>query len=335
MRFDNFSLKKYNTFGIDVEARHFFSYDTDEELVEFLLHDFDKSLPYFILGGGSNLLLTGAYEGTIIHPETKGIVIIKEDADTVFVSVAAGEIWDDFVAWAVSHNFYGIENLSYIPGTVGASPVQNIGAYGAEAGDCISSVVCLSIDSAQEVILSKEDCHFGYRDSVFKHEKAGQYIVTHVIFKLSKKVSFNIQYGSLSSHIDAKTATLQTVRDTIIQVRKNKLPDPLEIGSAGSFFKNPVISEQNARELLATYPNMVHYPTGDGFIKIAAGWLIDSLGLRGYQYGGAQVYEKQALVLVNTGSATGSDVVHLSQYIQDRVKEVYGIDISPEVIFIP
>ncbi len=333
MQFNNFSLKQYNTFGIDAKAETFFSYTTNAELRLFLANNFCKEKPFYVLGGGSNILFTKDFDGTIIHSETKGIEVVCECGNDVFVKVAAGEIWDDFVQWSVDHDLHGAENLSFIPGCVGASPVQNIGAYGAEAKDVIYEVYCISINDQTDKIFSKEDCKFGYRDSVFKHEAAGKYIVTEVVYKLQKNAPFNLNYGSLKNAIDENTATLQTVRDGIISVRKEKLPDPKEIGSAGSFFKNPVVPKEQADELLKSFPNMVTYPAANG-IKIAAGWLIDSLGFKGHQIGGAKVHEKQALVLTNSGNATSSDVVNLSKEIQNSIKVKYGIAIEPEVIFL-
>jgi len=334
MRNGKFSLQKYNTFGIDACADTFFSYNNIDDLILFLQNDFDKEKPFFILGGGSNVLFTSNYQGTIIHPETKGITITQEDDNDVFVAVAAGEIWDDFVQWAVDNNLHGVENLSYIPGCVGASPVQNIGAYGSEAKDAIHEVHCISIAEQTRKTFSKEECKFGYRDSIFKHECANKYIVETVVFKLQKDAPFNLSYGSLNTMIDEKTATLQKVRETIIQIRKEKLPDPKEIGSAGSFFKNPIIPENQANTLRNKFPKIVTYPAPNGNIKVAAGWLIDSLGLKGFCMGGAKVHEKQALVLTNAGNATGNDVVALAQHIQEEVKQTYNIQIEPEVIFL-
>lgn len=329
----NFSLLQYNTFGIDETAQQFFSFSSIDELVDFLTNGFQKDEPFFVLGGGSNVLLTKPFAGTIIHPENKGISIIEESDNEVFVKVAAGEIWDDYVLWAVEHNLHGVENLSFIPGCVGASPVQNIGAYGSEAKDSIYQVECMSVADANLRVFTNEECKFGYRDSVFKHEEAGKYIVINVIFKLLKQAPFNLGYGSLQG-IDPTTATLQSVRDAIIEIRKSKLPDPKEIGSAGSFFKNPIVPNAQAELLKRKYPNMVTYPASEGFTKIAAGWLIDSLGLKGFSIGGAQVHPKQALVLTNKGNATSSDVVSLAQHIQQQVFSTYQIAISPEVIYL-
>ena len=334
MKSDNFQLQKYNTFGIQATTEKFFSYTSQEELCSFLKNDFRKDMPFFILGGGSNVLFTQNYQGTIIHPETKGISIVKEDGNDVFVVAAAGEIWDDFVQWTVEHNLFGAENLSFIPGCVGASPVQNIGAYGVEAKDIIYNVRCLSVADQSERIFTNKECKFGYRDSVFKHEEAGKYIVLDVTYKLQKHANFNLHYGSLQSVIDETTATLQSVRDEIISIRRQKLPDPKEIGSAGSFFKNPVIPKHQAETLKNQFPTMVTYPVGDENVKVAAGWLIDSLGFKGFQIGGAKVHPKQALVLTNAGNAVGTDVVNLAKEIQEKVRKTYGITIVPEVIYL-
>ncbi len=333
MQFNNFSLKNFNTFGIDASTSTFFSYTKNDELIEFLSNDFNSNRPFYILGGGSNILFTKNFDGTIIHPETKGISIVSENGNDVFVEAQAGEIWDEFVEWTVAHELHGIENLSFIPGTVGASPVQNIGAYGVEAGNCIHKVHCLDIVNQNEKIFTQNDCKFGYRDSIFKHECAGKYIVTSVVYKLQKNAPFNLNYGSLTNFIDEQTATLQNVREGIISVRKTKLPNPKEIGSAGSFFKNPIIPIEQADTLKQKFPNMVTYPAPNG-TKIAAGWLIDSLGLKGFSIGGAKVHDRQALVLTNTGNATSSDVVKLAQHIQKQVLETYKIEIVPEVIYL-
>lgn len=334
MQRNNFSIKNFNTFGIEAKAKTYFSYSNNVDLIKFLQKDFRKEEPFFILGGGSNVLFTKDFEGTVLHPETSGIEIIKEQNNFVYVKVAAGEVWDNFVQWTVDHNLYGAENLSYIPGCVGASPVQNIGAYGVEVKDIIHEVHCISIEKQEFCIFTNEECKFAYRNSVFKNELANKYIVTDVVYKLQKEAPFNLNYGSLKDAIDPQNATLQTVRDSIVSVRKHKLPDPKEIGSAGSFFKNPVIPQNEADILKKNFPHIVTYPAPNGMCKIAAGWLIDSLGLKGFQIGGAKVYEKQALVLTNVGNATSNDVVALAQHIQSKVLETYRIEIVPEVIYV-
>jgi len=335
MQIDNYSLKNCNTFGIEAKAAHFYEYTHVNQLVNFLQSDFNFKKPFFVLGGGSNVLFTKDFEGTIIHPNNKGIRVIEEQENSVFVEVAAGEIWDDFVAWAVANNLYGAENLSHIPGCVGASPVQNIGAYGKEAADIISQVFTIEIASKQNYCFSKLECEFGYRTSVFKTHKANKYIVTSVIFELQKQRNFSIEYGSIKSEIEKLgEINLENVRNTIIAIREQKLPNPAEIGNAGSFFKNPIVNSDKLQELLKTYPNMVTYPISDNEVKIAAGWLIENLGFKGFELGKAKVHDKQALVITNMGGATGNEIVNLARKIQQTIYEKTGITIEPEVIFL-
>jgi UDP-N-acetylmuramate dehydrogenase len=332
---ENYSLKKHNTFGINCTARYFFEYDTTDELRNFLRNDFRRSAPFFILGGGSNVLFTGDFAGTIIHARSKGIEIIGETTETVRVRVAAGEVWDDFVAWAVERNLFGIENLSLIPGTVGASAVQNIGAYGMEAAQSIQAVHAIHVETLEEKTFSQEECGFAYRNSVFKTEQERNYCITEVEFLLHKQGAFLLGYGDLQQRFaQQKEHNVQTLRDIICDIRNQKLPNPEITGNAGSFFTNPLISHTQFELLHHRFPNMVHYPAENGQVKIAAGWLIDNLGLKGFRIGGAQVHTKQALVLVNTGSATSADIIHLAEEIQRRVKQTYNIDITPEVLYV-
>lgn len=334
MQTENFSLKNFNTFHLEAHARHYFSCDSKLELTSFVKKGIDRTLPYFILGGGSNLLFTQDYNGTIIHPLFEGIEVIKEDGNDVYVKVGAGVVWDDFVAWAVEHDLYGVENLSHIPGNVGASPVQNIGAYGVEAKDVVFAVNTIDARFGDMNNFTTRDCKFGYRNSVFKHEQAGKQIVCEVIFKLQKKAEFNIAYGSIQEELAKESdITLQSIRDVIIRIRESKLPDPEKIGNAGSFFKNPVISKDYFSKIHAKFPDVVSYPAGDE-IKVAAGWLLDKLGFKGYSIGGAKVHDKQALVLTNTGTATGNEIVELSKTIQAKVFDTTGIELEPEVIFL-
>jgi UDP-N-acetylmuramate dehydrogenase len=332
---ENYSLKKHNTFGINCTTRYFFEYETIEELYNFLRYDFRRSAPFFILGGGSNVLFTGDFVGTIIHARSKGIEIIDETNEIVRVRVAAGEVWDDFVAWAVERNLFGIENLSLIPGTVGASAVQNIGAYGMEAAQSIQAVHAIHVETLEEKIFSMQECHFAYRNSVFKTEKARKYCITKVEFVLHKQGEFLLNYGDLQRRFsEQKEQNLQTLRRIICDIRNQKLPNPDITGNAGSFFTNPLISHKQFEQLQYQFPNMVHYPAENGQVKIAAGWLIDNLGLKGFRIGGAQVHTQQALVLINTGSATSADIIDLAEEIQRRVKHTYNIDITPEVLYV-
>ncbi len=332
---ENVSLQKYNTFGIDVCASHFFSYTHIDELQEYLKRDFKAESSFFILGGGSNVLFLDNYKGTIIHPNNKGISIIAQDDTTVRVKVGAGEIWDDFVAWAVTHELYGIENLSLIPGSVGAAAVQNIGAYGVEVGSVIFEVHTIDMFTLQTHKFSHKQCAFEYRNSIFKQAHMKHHIITDVCFELNKKGSCCISYGSLQQTVlSLGEISLHNVRKAVIEVRNQKLPNPNEIGNAGSFFTNPIVSKDVFNKIQQKYPDIVWYAAPDNMVKIAAGWLIDKLGLKGFSLGLAQVHSKQALVLINKGGATGRDIQKLAEYIQDKVFNETGIELKPEVIYI-
>lgn len=332
---ENYSLKKHNTFGIECSARYFFEYNSTSELHEFLRNDFQRGKPFFILGGGSNVLFTGNFNGTIIHARSKGIEIIDESNEIVHVRVAAGEVWDDFVAWAVERNLFGIENLSLIPGTVGASAVQNIGAYGMEAAQSIHSVHAIHVETLEQKTFLAETCRFGYRHSVFKTEQARKYCITEVEFVLRKQGDFLLNYGDLQQTFSQQSEqSLQSLRNVICDIRNRKLPNPEITGNAGSFFKNPLISQTQFETLQQKFPNIVHYPAENGQVKIAAGWLIDNLGLKGFSIGGAQIHTQQALVLTNAGSATATNIVQLAKEIQRRVQQAYGVEISPEVLYV-
>lgn len=330
----NKSLLTYNTFGIDVKADRFIEYASVEELKSFLQNERTDSLLH--IGGGSNLLFLSDYHGTVLHSAIKGFSVEAETDDWIEIKAGAGEIWDDFVAYTVDNGWYGAENLSLIPGEVGASAVQNIGAYGVEAKDLITKVYTVRVSDGIETVFMNGDCKYAYRNSVFKGEYKGQYIVTHVTYRLGKKQCFHLSYGNISSELNKKGVdlTLSLVRDVIIDIRRSKLPEPSVIGNAGSFFMNPVVPESKFRELITKYPDMPHYPTGDGFVKIPAGWMIDSCGWKGRSIGPAGVYSKQALVLVNLGGATGQDIEYLANEIISSVYDKFGIMISPEVNYI-
>ncbi|MFW5851136.1 MAG: UDP-N-acetylmuramate dehydrogenase [Bacteroidota bacterium] len=329
-----FSLQTYNTFGIDVTAHAFFEYSDMQECVDFFRTQRYKG-PIFILGGGSNVLFTKDFPGTIIHPNNKGIAIVDENQDTVFVSVAAGEVWDDFVAWAVQHNLYGIENLSLIPGSVGASAVQNIGAYGVEAKDCIYEVMFYDAHADKMNTFSNEECEFGYRSSFFKKNPDALFCISHVVFALSKKENYHLEYGNIKNILDdSLPLSLLQVRNAIVSVRESKLPNPEVLGNAGSFFKNPVVSKEKADEIRKMFPHMVSFSVSETDVKIAAGWLLDELGCKKFREGDAAVHQKQALVLVNLGNASGSDFVRLAERIIRHVNSKVGIELEPEVIFL-
>lgn len=335
---ENAQLKGLNSFGLDVTARKLCLYNTPDDIKRLIETEnglSDKRI--LILGGGCNILFINNFEGIIIHPVNFGIDIVKEDNQNCWVKAGAGTVWDELVEWSVNKGLGGIENLSLIPGTVGASPVQNIGAYGREAKDTIESVNIVSLTDGSTSTIANADCHFGYRDSIFKHEYKDKYIVDSVIYKLSKKPEFTTHYGSIANEIEKLgPVSLKTIRQAIISIRNSKLPDPKVLGNIGSFFKNPVVSEVQANMLKNKHPDMVTYPAGNGLTKIAAGWMIDHCGLKGYanEKKTAGVHTKQALVLVNLGGATGQDIINVAHHVQDCVFAEFGIKIEPEAIII-
>lgn len=325
-----------NTFGMDVKADRWIEYSSQEELCELLLHKERWSFPLLHIGAGSNLLFSGDFKGTVLHSGIKGIELAAEDESCVWVRVGAGVVWDDFVAYAVDHEWYGAENLSYIPGEVGASAVQNIGAYGAEAKDLIDTVETVEIATAKVKVFRNEECGYAYRESVFKKDLKGRFVVTHVTYKLSKHPVFNLEYGNIRTRLEktGKEVSLRLVRDVIIEVRKEKLPDPAAQGNAGSFFMNPVIAKEQYQELLVKYPDMPHYVVDENRMKVPAGWLIERSGWKGKALGRAAVHDKQALVLVNLGGASGREVMDLARAVVDTVRDLFGIELHPEVNFI-
>jgi UDP-N-acetylmuramate dehydrogenase len=331
----NYSLKPYNTFGLDVKANYFCEYDSVHELVDFLSETDLKSHPVFFLGGGSNVLFTKDFDGLILYSSIVGTEIVYEDHDFVYVRVGAGVDWDEFVAWSVENDFGGVENLSLIPGHIGATPVQNIGAYGVEAKDVIDVVEAVSFESGKICKFLNEECEFAYRDSIFKNALKDKYIITRVTFKLSKKPTFILNYGNVLHHLQEKygNPTLWNIRQTIIEIRENKLPDPKKTGNAGSFFKNPVVAEDVYLLLKEQNPDIPSYKVENGF-KIPAAWLIDQCNLKGIKIGGAQVHDIQPLVIINTGNATSADIVALSDHVRQKVKDNFGITLHKEVIFI-
>ncbi|MEE1360865.1 MAG: UDP-N-acetylmuramate dehydrogenase [Segatella copri] len=343
----NYSLLAHNTFGIDAKCSRFLEYESVEEARQIvgLLTEADQ--PLLILGGGSNLLLTGDYAGTVLHSAIMGIEVLDnktlaaaegDDAlcnpDWVFLSCGSGEVFDDVVAYAVEHGYHGAENLSIIPGEVGASAVQNIGAYGVEAKDVIYKVEAVEIATGRVVVFDNADCEYSYRQSKFKHEWKDKYLVTHVIYRLQMTFCPDLDYGNIRSALEAKhiaKPTAQQLRDVIIEIREAKLPDPKVLGNAGSFFMNPIVEKDKYEELAALYPGMPHYTIDDAHEKIPAGWMIDQCGWKGKSLGRAGVHDKQALVLVNRGGATGEEIVKLCKTIQEDVKQKFGIEIHPEV----
>ena len=324
----NYSLKEHNTFGIDAKCSRFLEYESIEEAQTIAGILREAATPYIIIGGGSNLLLTKDYEGIVVHSRLMGI------SKTGRVSCGSGETWDDVVAFCIGHGLYGMENLSLIPGDVGASAVQNIGAYGAEAKDLIVEVEAVEIASGSLVTIPGEDCGYGYRQSKFKHEWKNKYLITHVTYQLSTTFVPHLDYGNIRAELERKgieNPTAQQVRDTIIEIREAKLPDPKVTGNAGSFFMNPIVSREKYEQLAKQYEGMPHYEVDADHIKIPAGWMIDQCGWKGKSLGRAGVHDKQALVLVNRGGATGTEIVTLCETIQADVKAKFGIDIYPEV----
>ena len=332
----NYPLLAHNTFGMDVEASVFVEYESVTELKEILLHQLCPEGKWLHIGGGSNLLFTGDFDGMILHSAIKGFEVVSENEDEVLVRAGAGEVWDDFVAYTVEKGWYGAENLSLIPGEVGASAVQNIGAYGVEAKDLIVKVDTLEVETGKERVFGNEECGYAYRESVFKHALKGKYIVTHVTYRLSKHPSYRLDYGNVRAELEKLGCelTLENVRRTIIDIRESKLPDPKVQGNAGSFFMNPIVPRPLFEELLGKYPSMPFYEVDAERVKIPAAWMIDQCGWKGKQLGRAGVHNKQALVLVNCGGATGQEIIALSEEIQRSVLDKFGVRISPEVNFI-
>lgn len=329
----NISLKPYNTFGIDVLADYFVSVNSIEELKTILsLKDYPEKL---ILGGGSNLLLTKNVNALVIHVNLKGIEVINEDEQTVYIKANAGEIWHEFVLWCISNNYGGVENLSLIPGNVGTAPIQNIGAYGVELKDVFFSCEAIAIETGKITEFTNQDCEFGYRNSIFKQQAKGKYIITSVTFKLSKtNHQLHINYGTIASQLEVmnvNTPSIQDISKAVIAIRESKLPNPKEIGNSGSFFKNPIISKTLYNKLLANFEDIPSYPVSDTEVKVPAGWLIEKAGFKGKRFGDYGVHKNQALVLVNYGNAKGEDILKLSKLIQDTVNLLFNINIEAEV----
>jgi len=331
----NVSLRPYNTFGIDENAGFLAIIDSTDDLDEVFMSGRFRSQRKMILGGGSNVLFTRGFTGVVAKNEIKGIHIFKEDNTDVFVSVGAGENWHQFVLWSVERGFGGIENLSFIPGTVGAAPIQNIGAYGIEFKKVFHSLEAYEVKSGKLITFYKEDCKFSYRYSVFKGELKDQFVITKVNLRLKKNPEFNLSYGDIKVTLTqmgiSEEPTLKNVSQAIINIRQSKLPDPLDVGNAGSFFKNPVIEKLHFEALEAQFPDVQSYPVDADSVKIPAGWLIEKAGWKGYKDGEFGVHEKQALVLVNLGNARGKDILKLSRQIQKTVQQQFGIELEREV----
>ena len=328
--FHQISLRTRNSFGVDQQAARLVEFETPEDLRTL----FAAGIPekWTVLAGGNNILFTRDYDGVLLTPVARGITLLSDDGDEVRVRADAGVEWDDLVEWAVGRGLWGIENLSLIPGKAGAAPVQNIGAYGCEAKDAIRRVEMYCVETGAMLTLDAAHCGFGYRESVFKHDLKGRAIITAVEIALTHTPRPRLGYGDVEREVEARGgATLRNIREAICAIRRAKLPDPAVLGNAGSFFKNPVVGAAAAERLLAEYPDMPHYPAPEGRVKLAAGWLIDRAGMKGYREGSVGVHERQALVLVNHGGATGGEVIAFARTVQAKVREKFGIEIDTEV----
>ncbi len=330
-------LKPFNTFGIEATAKYFIEVSSIEQLQEILQNPDYQSTERLILGGGSNMLLTKDFEGLVIKIAIKGFEVVNENEDNIWLKVGAGVVWHDLVLQCVNQNYAGMENLSLIPGTVGAAPMQNIGAYGIEIKEVFEELQALEIATGEIKNFDKAMCNFGYRESIFKHEAKGKYIILNVTFKLNKRPTFHIEYGAIKdtlAEMNISEMSIKAISDAVIHIRQSKLPNPAEIGNAGSFFKNPEIPNSQFETLKAQFPTIPSYPVSDTTTKVPAGWLIEQAGWKGQRFGNVGVHAKQALVLVNYGGGKGEEIKDLSQKIQASVKEKFGIQLSVEVNFI-
>jgi UDP-N-acetylmuramate dehydrogenase len=329
----NFSLKNYNTFGIEAKAKQFVAVHSITELKTVL--EQNKSENKFILGGGSNMLLTKNIDALVIHIDLKGKRIISENEDYVWVESQAGENWHEFVLWTIDQNFGGLENMSLIPGNVGTTPVQNIGAYGTEIKDTFVSCEAVTLVNQELKTFTKEECHFGYRESIFKNGVKDQYIITTVIFKLTKRNhNINISYGDITNELaknNILNPNLKEVSNAVIAIRQSKLPDPKELGNSGSFFKNPILLKSDFEKIHQQFPEMKYYDVSETEVKVPAGWLIEQAGFKGKRFGDAGIHKNQALVLVNYGKATGQEILNVSKHIQETIFNTFGIHIEAEV----
>jgi UDP-N-acetylmuramate dehydrogenase len=327
----NISLKPYNTFGIDVAAKDFSAFHSPEELDELIRH-VGKS-HFMILGGGSNVLLTKDYDGYVLKNDIPGIDIVHEDDHHVYVKAGAGENWHQFVLFCIERDLAGVENLSLIPGNVGASPMQNIGAYGVEIKDVFHDLEAFNIRNRKIVTFTHSDCQFGYRESVFKNRHKGEYVILSVTYRLNKVPHYNTSYGAVEQELQrmSEGVSIQTISRAVINIRSSKLPDPAYVGNAGSFFKNPTIPVKQFESIKKEHPGVPAYPQEHGLVKVAAGWLIEQCGWKGYRKGDAGVHEKQALVLVNHGNASGKEIYELSEEVRKSVVKKFGINLEREV----
>lgn len=331
---ENYSLKLYNTFGIEAKAKYFAEVSTIQDLRKVLVFRRQNNLPILFIGGGSNLLFVEDFPGVVLKLNLKGIEVIDENENEVFVKTQGSENWHNFVLWTLENDFGGLENLSLIPGNVGTAPMQNIGAYGVEVKDYITEVQTLHLETGDERIFTNEECNFGYRESVFKNELRGQYVLVAVTFKLSRKNhTLHLDYGAIKAELAQENITeptIQNISAAVIRIRESKLPDPSQIGNSGSFFKNPVVTNEEFVEIEKAYPTISHFKTDAG-VKLAAGWLIEQAGWKGKRFGDAGVHDKQALVLVNHGNATGKEIYDLSEQIINDIQAKFGVTLTREV----
>lgn len=329
----NHSLKNLNTFGIDVKAKQFYTVSNQDDLKKVLKKFYADEL--FVLGGGSNILLSDDIDRTVLHIDLKGISVLNESQDKVIIKAMAGENWHQFVQYCIENDYGGLENLSLIPGNVGTAPIQNIGAYGVELQDSFVECEAINRQTLEIKTFRKEECKFGYRNSIFKNHLKDQFIIISVTFQLSKKLhQLHTSYGSITQELSAMEIKIPTIRDiaeAVIKIRSEKLPNPNELGNSGSFFKNPIISKTEFEKLIEKFPEAKHYKISENQYKIPAGWLIDHAGFKGYRVGDAGVHKRQALVLVNYGNATGKQILNLAKKIKSTILEIYGIDLEMEI----
>ncbi|HKJ46813.1 MAG TPA: UDP-N-acetylmuramate dehydrogenase [Balneolales bacterium] len=334
--YEDYPLKNLNTLGVNAKASLLAEITNEEQLIEIICDNSYNNMNKMVLGGGSNVLFVDDFQGLILKMDIKDISVIKKDNENVWVKAGAGVLWHDLVIYCVQHNYAGVENLSFIPGTVGAAPLQNIGAYGVEIKDVFDSLEAIDLKTGEKKLFRKEDCKFGYRDSVFKHELKGRYVITSVVLRLNKKPVFNLSYGTLQSTLeemgyDNNNITIKAVSDAVIKIRKSKLPDPDKIGNAGSFFKNPEILKSRFEKLKLKYKSIPGYPVDTHKMKVPAGWLIQQCGWKGKAVGNTGTYKNQALVLVNHGGASGREIFNLSSEIRKSVKDKFDITLEREV----
>lgn len=334
---ENVSLRPYNTFGIDATARFFVEIQNVDELRAVVQHPEFRSMPRLLLGGGSNVLLTGDFDGLVVRIAIAGKKTVREDDAHVWLKVGAGENWHELVLFCLANDLAGLENLSLIPGSVGASPMQNIGAYGVEIKDVFDSLEALDLETGELRTFTHEECRFGYRESIFKHEAKGRYAIVSVTFRLAKTPTFHTNYGDIQktlAEMNVQELSIQAVSEAVVRIRRSKLPDPAQLGNAGSFFKNPEIPKAQFDDLKTRFPNLPGYPTSDAAVKVPAGWLIEQAGWKGHREGLVGVHERQALVLVNYGGGTGAQIKALAEKVQASVRERFGIGLTAEVNFV-